>query len=71
MTGKADFTQDEWATVLEGPPSAGLIVATAARGGTIRETFAIARAYADARVSRILAGSSEVMKVIISRSLGL
>ncbi|MGX1675487.1 acyl-CoA dehydrogenase family protein [Streptomyces sp. NPDC055400] len=33
--------------------------------------YPIARAYADARVSRILAGSSEVMKVIISRSLGL
>jgi alkylation response protein AidB-like acyl-CoA dehydrogenase len=33
--------------------------------------FPIARAYADARVSRIYAGSSEVMKVIIAKSLGL
>jgi acyl-CoA dehydrogenase len=33
--------------------------------------YPIARAYADARVSRIYAGSSEVMKVIIARSLGL
>jgi alkylation response protein AidB-like acyl-CoA dehydrogenase len=32
--------------------------------------YPIARAYADARVSRIYAGSSEVMKVIIARSLG-
>ncbi|GAA0565567.1 acyl-CoA dehydrogenase family protein [Actinomadura livida] len=31
----------------------------------------IARLYADARVTRIYAGTSEVMKVIISRSLGL
>jgi alkylation response protein AidB-like acyl-CoA dehydrogenase len=33
--------------------------------------YPIARAYADARVSRIYAGSSEVMKVIIAKSLGL
>ena len=26
MTGKADFTPEEWQVVLEGPPSAGLIV---------------------------------------------
>jgi alkylation response protein AidB-like acyl-CoA dehydrogenase len=30
-----------------------------------------ARAYADARVSRIYGGSSEIMKVIVARSLGL
>ena len=33
--------------------------------------YPIAKAYADARVSRIYAGSSEVMKVIIARSMGL
>jgi acyl-CoA dehydrogenase len=33
--------------------------------------YPIARAYADARVSRIYAGSSEVMKVIIAQSLGI
>jgi acyl-CoA dehydrogenase len=33
--------------------------------------YPIARAYADARVSRIYGGSSEVMKIIIARSLGL
>ncbi|TDB95189.1 acyl-CoA dehydrogenase family protein [Actinomadura sp. 7K534] len=33
--------------------------------------YPIARLYADARVARIYAGTSEVMKVIISRSLGL
>ncbi len=33
--------------------------------------YPIAKAYADARVSRIYAGSSEVMKVIIARSIGL
>jgi acyl-CoA dehydrogenase len=38
--------------------------------GYLRE-YPIARLYADARVSRIYGGTSEVMKTIISRSLGL
>ncbi|MDW8803402.1 acyl-CoA dehydrogenase family protein [Streptomyces scabiei] len=33
--------------------------------------YAIARLYADARITRIYAGTSEVMKVIIAKSLGL
>jgi acyl-CoA dehydrogenase len=33
--------------------------------------FPIAKAYADARVSRIYAGSSEIMKTIIAKDLGL
>src|SRR5205823_2240367 len=33
--------------------------------------YPIARLYTDARVARIYAGTSEVMKVIIARSLGL
>lgn len=38
--------------------------------GYIRE-YPIARAYADARVSRIYGGSSEIMKIIIARKLGM
>jgi hypothetical protein len=49
MSGKADFTDEEWHVILQGPPTAGLIVATAQRGGTFRETFSIARSYAEAR----------------------
>ena len=49
MTGKADFTEQEWETVLEGPTSAGLIVSAAQRGGSFRESFALAKAYAEAR----------------------
>src|SRR5207245_10069541 len=49
MTGKADFTEQEWRIVLEGPPSAGMIVVTAQRGGTFRETLAIAKAYTEPR----------------------
>ncbi|CDR17867.1 hypothetical protein GCM10022420_096840 [Streptomyces iranensis] len=33
--------------------------------------YPIARLYADARVTRIYAGTSEVMKVIVAKSLGL
>ncbi|HWM54292.1 MAG TPA: hypothetical protein VNO20_02735 [Solirubrobacterales bacterium] len=49
MTGKADFTEQEWETVLEGPTSAGLIVSTAQRGGSFRESFSLAKAYTEAR----------------------
>jgi hypothetical protein len=63
MTGKADFTQQEWELVLEGPPSAGMIVVTAQRGGTIRETLAIAKAYAEARQQH---GESELLDEIVA-----
>jgi acyl-CoA dehydrogenase len=33
--------------------------------------YSIARLYTDARVARIYAGTSEVMKVMIAKSLGL
>ena len=63
MTAKADFTEQEWDTVLEGPPSAGLIVVTASRGGTFRETFAIGKAYAEARKQH---GASQLLDEIVS-----
>jgi hypothetical protein len=63
MTGKADFTEQEWELVLEGPPSAGMIVVTAQRGGAIRETLAIARAYVEARRQH---GESELLDEIVA-----
>ena len=63
MTGKADFTQEEWDLILEGPPSAGIIVVTAQRGGSFRESFAIGRAYVDARQQH---GDSELLDEIVS-----
>src|SRR6266508_2491124 len=45
MTAEADFTPRNGRVVLEGPPSAGMIVVTAQRGGTLRETIAMAKAY--------------------------
>ena len=63
MTRKTDLTEEEWKTVLEGPPSAGMIVVTAARGGTIRETLAIGKAYAEARQHH---GESELLDEIVA-----
>src|SRR2546422_4807599 len=63
MTGRADFTDEEWALVLEGAPSAGMIVVTAQRGGTFRETIAMAKAYAEARKHH---GQSELLDEIVS-----
>jgi hypothetical protein len=49
MTTSADLTPEEWQTVIQAPPAAGLIVVTASSGGTFRETFAMGKAYAEAR----------------------
>jgi len=49
MTGQTDFTAQEWELILDGPPSAGMIVSTAQRGGMFRESFAMAKAYVEAR----------------------
>jgi hypothetical protein len=58
VTGKSDFTEEEWKTVLEGPPSAGLVVIASDRGGSIRETFSMAKAYTEARKEH---GESELL----------
>jgi len=63
MTTHADFTEEEWKTVLEGPTSAGMIVTTAERGGTFRETFAMAKAYTEARQEH---GASELLDEIVN-----
>jgi hypothetical protein len=63
VTGKGDFTKEEWDLVLEGPPSAGMIVVTAQRGGTIRETIAMAKAYVEARQQH---GESELLDEIVA-----
>ncbi|HTT51486.1 MAG TPA: hypothetical protein VMH35_08815 [Streptosporangiaceae bacterium] len=63
MTTKAAFTPEDWQTVLEGPPMAGLLVITAAHGGMFRETVAMAKAYADARAEH---GDSELLDEIVA-----
>jgi hypothetical protein len=63
MTAKADFNAQEWDQILEGPTSAGMIVITAQRGGTVRETFSMAKAYGEARQRH---GQSELLDAIVA-----
>jgi hypothetical protein len=63
MTSKADFTAEEWKLILEGPPSAGMIVITAQRGGLLRETVSMAKAYAEARQHH---GKSELLDELVA-----
>ena len=63
MTAKSAFSPDEWKVVLEGPPAAGMIVVTAARGGMFRETVAMTKAYTEARAQH---GASELLDDIVA-----
>ena len=63
MTTKADFNAEEWSTLVEGPLFAGMSVVAAERGGTIRESLAIGKAYAAARQQH---GESALLDEIVS-----
>ena len=63
MTAKADFSAEEWETVLKGPPAAALMIASSQRGGTFRESYSIAKGYADARKQH---GASQLLDDIVS-----
>jgi hypothetical protein len=49
MTEKAAFNAEEWSKVVEAPALAALTVIAADRGGTIRESLSLGRAYSEAR----------------------
>ena len=63
MTGKADFTEEEWELVAEGPVVGGMIVLTAQGGGSFRETWAMSKAYAEARSKH---GESQLLDELVS-----
>jgi hypothetical protein len=63
MTSSTDFTEEEWRLVLQAPPSAAMVVITASRGGTFRETFAMGKAYAEARQQH---GDSELLDAVVA-----
>jgi hypothetical protein len=63
MTTKAAFSPEEWKVVLQGPPSAGMLVITAAHGGTFRESIAMSKAYTEARAEH---GDSELLDEIVA-----
>jgi hypothetical protein len=49
MTTKSQFNAEEWDRVAQGPALAAVRVMLADRGGTIRESIALAKAYTEAR----------------------
>lgn len=63
MTGKADFTEEEWNLVREGPPTAGMIVLVSSKGGSFRETWALAKTFAEARKQH---GESELLDALVA-----
>ena len=63
MTAKADFNAEEWEVLLQAPPSAGLIVVASDRGGSIKESISMAKAYAEAREQH---GASQLLDDIVS-----
>lgn len=63
MTGKAEFTDEEWNVIREGPPTAGVITLMASSGGTFRETWALAKSFAEARQQH---GESELLDALVA-----
>jgi len=62
MTKKAEFNAEEWSNVLQGPPIAGMMVIVAERGGTLRESVSMAKAYVEAKQQ----GGTEVLTEILA-----
>jgi hypothetical protein len=63
MATKEDFSAEEWEAISDGPVYAGFMVITASKGGTIRETFSMSKAWAEARQSH---GGSELLDAIVA-----
>lgn len=67
MTRKADFNAEEWSDLTAAPALAALAVASADRGGTLREGLAIARVYQEARA----ASHPELIEALITSPPGV
>ena len=61
MTTKTDFNAEEWERVEQAPALAALMVIFADRGGVIRESIALGKAYAEARAD----GGSELIQALV------
>src|SRR5918992_2473544 len=61
MTTKSEFNADEWERVAQAPALAALAVIVADRGGVIRESIALGKAYAEARSQ----GGSELIQALV------
>ena len=58
MTTKTEFNAEEWERAATAPALAGVLVMMADRGGTIRESIALGKAYSEARRD----GGSELLE---------
>jgi hypothetical protein len=63
MTTQAAFTEPEWELIRSGPPAAGMTVITVSHGGTVRETFEMAKVYAEVRKEH---GDSELLDALVA-----
>ena len=63
MTDKSNFSDEEWELVREGPPTAGLVAAAASSGGSFSESWALAKAFTEARKQH---GDSELLDALVS-----
>jgi hypothetical protein len=68
MTTKAEFNAEEWDTIARAPALAGLIVIASQRGGTIRESLAMAKVYKEAQKSH---GSGDLLGDLVSSAPNL
>lgn len=62
MAAKADFSEEEWELLREGPATAGMIVLLASGGGSFRETWALAKTFAEARQKQ---GASQLLDELL------
>lgn len=62
MTTKSVFNAEEWDRVAQAPALAALMVMLASRGGAIRESIALGKAYTQARGD----GGSELIRELVS-----
>ena len=62
MTTKAAFNAEDWSVVTNAPFLTAMLVIAADRGGTVRESIAISRAYTDAREH----DNGELLRAVLS-----
>jgi hypothetical protein len=63
MTSRTDFSDSEWALVLQGPTGAAMYVVAAQRGGAFDEALSMAQSYSDEKNRQ---GASELVSAIVA-----
>jgi len=63
MATKEDFSPEQWEAISDGPVYAGMMMITASKGGTFRETFSMSKAWAEARQRQ---GEGELLDAVVA-----